>query len=253
MRVVAQTDKGKVRPNNEDRVAIITNPTNQQLFVVADGMGGHRAGQIASELAISYLTTQFEKLMIRMDEDQAQRWLRQTIQRVNDNVLQAGAVNETLNGMGATIVCAIDIDEKTLVVAHVGDSRAYLVNHQTMTQLTEDHSLVAMLMKKGELTIDEAKIHPRRNVVLRSLGMDGFVEVDCQLVYKRVDERVLLCSDGLTNKVSDDDIRAIVMSEASLSQKAATLIQQANDNGGNDNISVIIAEAGMSETDGGDD
>ncbi|ANZ97539.1 hypothetical protein BFC20_07465 [Brochothrix thermosphacta] len=241
MRAVGQTDKGKVRTNNEDRVAIITNQTGQQLFVVADGMGGHRAGQIASELTVSYLTTYFEKLMIRMDDDQAQRWLGQTLQLINEKLFQEGELNPDLKGMGTTIVCAIDIDEDTLAIAHVGDSRAYIVNEKEFKQITEDHSLVQELVKKGEISNEEAKIHPRRNIVLRSLGVSGFVKVECQIIEKESKDILLLCSDGLNDALTEQEMITLLTSKLTIEDKVKKLIDAANTHGGQDNISVIIA------------
>ncbi|GGC91567.1 Stp1/IreP family PP2C-type Ser/Thr phosphatase [Enterococcus wangshanyuanii] len=238
MEINFQTDVGRRRNTNQDYAGLFENQTGLALAILADGMGGHQAGDVASQMAVNNLGARWQESQIETSEKAAQ-WLIKEIQDENELIYQKGQSQPEYLGMGTTIVSAVLLDQ-SFVLANIGDSRAYLVRNDQLVQLTEDHSLVNELVKSGEITREMAANHPRKNVLTRSLGMPGTVEVDVTNHIWVPDDYILLCSDGLTNMVSEEDILAIILSDQPLKEKVSTLITRANEAGGADNITVLV-------------
>ena len=240
MQIEYQSDVGRRRNTNQDYASVFTNQEGIKLAILADGMGGHRAGDIASQMAVLNLGNAWEEQDLTDDEKIAQ-WFIQAIQEENALIYQRGQEQPEYNGMGTTIVAAA-LSEERFTIAHVGDSRAYLIRDGKIIQLTEDHSLVNELIKSGEISEEMAVNHPRKNILTRSVGMPGTVEVDVSTYIWQLKDRLLLCSDGLTNMLSEEMIETIVNQEGTLSDKVTELINQANEAGGADNITVLLIE-----------
>jgi protein phosphatase len=233
LRAGSATDPGRVRSVNQD--ALLTTPT---LFVVADGMGGHAAGDVASTMAIDALRGASERIGT-MDA------LLAAVKAANEAIYHASVQDPSLAGMGTTVVAACLLAGPTgdqLVVLNVGDSRAYRFREGQVSQLTEDHSLAAEMIRTGELTEAEAAIHPQRHVITRALGVDGDVRPDAFPVALRQGDRLLLCSDGLTNEVDDEEVARVLATEADPAAAARDLVDRANAHGGADNISVVVVD-----------
>jgi serine/threonine protein phosphatase PrpC len=199
MKAVFKTDRGKVRQHNEDNGGVFINPDGVRLAVVADGMGGHRAGDVASTMTIEYMEENWKKTgRIRSAQD-AENWLRQHIVIVNRKIFEHSEANSECQGMGTTIVAAI-CTSKFLTIVNIGDSRCYLHNEAGFKQITEDHSLVNELVRSGQITKEDAENHPRKNVLLRALGTEMHVVMDISTIIFEEGDMLLLCSDGLSNK-----------------------------------------------------
>jgi PPM family protein phosphatase len=224
---------GKVRRTNED--AFLDDPP---LFVVADGMGGARAGEVASRLAIDT----FLELRPLPDEDAESR-LRRTILESNRRVLERSQSDPSAAGMGSTVTAAL-LDGDRVVLGHVGDSRAYLLRDEVLQQLSHDHSLVAELERAGRLTHEEAAVHPQRSVITRALGATADLEVDTTVVTVRDGDVLLLCSDGLSGLVGDDAIAGLIGGGARLDEGVRRLVRAANDAGGDDNVTAVAFRIG---------
>jgi protein phosphatase len=231
MRIVsgASTDTGQVREGNEDSYLV---DRRLELFAVADGMGGHRAGEIASATALEGL-----REAVREGTPVAD-----AVGRANTAVWDKAAADTELAGMGTTLTAAI-VDGGTLTIAHVGDSRAYLLRGDRIERLTTDHSLVEELIRDGRLTEDQAAVHPQRSIITRALGVDSSVEVDVYSLVLEGGDRVILCSDGLTSMVRAAGIAEILRAEADPTAAANALVDAANAAGGDDNITVVVLDA----------
>jgi PPM family protein phosphatase len=228
------TDTGRVRQNNED-TALATDT----LFVVADGMGGHRGGEVASHLAVEVLGEQFAEPTVDS--------LLAAVVEANRAVYERALGDPDLRGMGTTLCVLAPVDEDgsdddLVAVVNVGDSRAYLYRDGELTQLTEDHSLVAEMERDGRLTSEEAATHPQRNIVTRALGIDPEVDVDTFQVVPYEGDRFLLCSDGLFDMIDDDRIAATMRRLADPTDCAQELVRLANESGGRDNITVLVVD-----------
>ena len=223
MKTYSITDIGRRRTMNQDYVYASEQPVGnlKNLLIVADGMGGHNAGDLASrytvELMVEYITNE-------KDEKRPVSLLSSAIHHANELVMEKARSAKEYEGMGTTIVAAT-VTDGCLYVANVGDSRLYLID-QGIEQITRDHSLVEEMIRMGEIQRKDAKSHPDRNVITRAVGV----------------HKLLLCSDGLTNMVEDEDILQLVKKSASLKEAAERLVTEANKNGGKDNISVVLAE-----------
>jgi PPM family protein phosphatase len=226
--VGSATDIGRVRERNEDSVLV-----SPPLYVVADGMGGHRGGQVASQVALEAM----EGLAT-----EGRGSLADHVHRANRAVWDRSVEDERLSGMGTTLTAA-QIDGASALIAHVGDSRAYLLRDGSLQQLTTDHTLVARMVKSGEITEAEAEVHPHKNVLTRALGTDEEVEVDEDSIALVDGDRLLLCSDGLTGMVTEDQIQAILENSDQPQQAADRLVKAANRAGGIDNITVVVLDA----------
>ncbi len=241
MKAIFLTDRGKVRQHNEDNGGVFLNRSGQQLAMVADGMGGHRAGDVASEITMMKLKEKWEETDEIMTAEQAENWFRDHINQVNMIVFQHAQDHVECEGMGTTIV-AVVITETFSTIAHIGDSRCYILNEAGFSQITEDHSLVNELVRTGQISKEDAENHPRKNVLTRALGTEVFVDMDVKTIVIEEDDMLLLCSDGLSNKVNEVEIASTLKSEKSIKEKAATLVDLANEYGGEDNISLVIVE-----------
>jgi len=234
------TDIGLVRTNNEDSILVMDYGMGKlsNLYAVADGMGGHNAGETASSSAIGFLRGYIENHAD--DAKYIEGLLAEAVSFANLEVYGMAQNDEKLKGMGTTMtVCCVD--NINAYFAHVGDSRLYKISEKKITQITEDHSLVSEMMKTGRLTAEQAKSHPNRNVITRALGTDPELVVDSGFTPLDENEFVLICSDGLTTMVSDELIKSIVTKkELDVSERAAALINEAKKNGGADNISVVL-------------
>lgn len=242
MNTVFLTDKGRVRPHNEDDGGIFNDKKNGMLAVVSDGMGGHLAGEVASRMAVSSLRdfwVQEEKGPSTPAD--AESWLTEKIQMVNQAIYDYAAIHPECQGMGTTIVCAL-FNGSSVTIAHIGDSRCYLLREGSLRQITEDHSLVNELVRTGGLSKEDAENHPRKNIITKALGTDQSVEIDIHTIEFEKNELLLLCSDGLTDKVDEKEISEILQNDISLDEKASELIEKANLYGGEDNITVAILE-----------
>ncbi|WAA13652.1 Stp1/IreP family PP2C-type Ser/Thr phosphatase [Fervidibacillus halotolerans] len=239
MEAIDRTDRGKVRNLNEDYVGVFKKDHGDLLAVVADGMGGHLAGDVASKMATERMEQLWNKEGKIETPEQAERFFKEKIKQINYEIFKLARENKDYQGMGTTLVASI-CTEKFVTVANIGDSRCYLINHSGMKQLTDDHSLVNELVKSGQISKEDAEHHPRKNILLRALGTEKDVEVDLKTIGFEKGNYLLLCSDGLTNMLTDREIEDVLLSERKLGEKADYLIQRANDNGGVDNISLII-------------
>jgi PPM family protein phosphatase len=234
LRPFGLTDAGKVRQNNEDAL-LVGEGQDETLFVVADGIGGFEAGEVASSLAVDVLKD------LQSDES-----FKTAIGEANRRIVAAGRGDQKLSGMGTTVV-AIRFGgtqgEPVAEVAHVGDSRAYLMRGGDMKPITEDHSLVAELVRSGDLTRDQAAEHPQKNLITRALGADEEVDVDTAVLSVEAGDRILLCSDGLSDMVSEAGISEILAQSPDDPERAARgLLSAALDAGGNDNITVVVVD-----------
>ncbi|MFD1849103.1 Stp1/IreP family PP2C-type Ser/Thr phosphatase [Oceanobacillus bengalensis] len=245
------TDRGKVRSHNEDAGGIFYNQSNQFLAVIADGMGGHQAGDVASQMAISLIREKWENTNTFKTPDEIEKWLTDSIKDINEAIYLHATENKECEGMGTTIVITIHIHD-FLTIAHIGDSRCYMLNEDGFKQITEDHSLVNALVQSGQITKDDALYHPRKNVVLRALGSENNVEVDIRTINVETGDKILLCTDGLTDKIVDDELYEVIRSGSELPEIGQRLIDMANDRGGEDNISLIILSKGSTLKAGGD-
>jgi len=226
----ARSDVGRGRPDNEDSVLV---DREHHLYAVADGMGGHRAGEVASATAVDALRSAYA----------GGRPLDQAVEAANAAVFAKAAADDALRGMGTTLTALAVEDGHTALLGHVGDSRAYLLRDGAVTQVTDDHSLVEQLVREGRLSPEEAQHHPQRAIITRALGVDAQVEVDVYRLELQPGDRLLICSDGLTNMLSDDTIALTLRRHPDPQQAADTLVDMANQAGGDDNITVVVLDA----------
>lgn len=233
------TDRGKVRSLNEDAGGIYYNSDNQPLLVVADGMGGHQAGDVASDMTITMIKEFWEKTTCIQKSDEIEGWLQATLSEVNHAIFEQAKNNEAYQGMGTTVVIGVCIDD-FITIAHIGDSRCYLSNRKGLRQITEDHSLVRALIRSGQITEDDADHHPQKNVVLKALGTEANVYPDIHFLDWEAGDTLLLCSDGLSDKITNDELSRWMLENDSLEVIGEQLIELANERGGEDNISLII-------------
>lgn len=230
------TDAGKVRSHNEDSVIIVKNNNDEYLLAVADGMGGHSAGEIASSIAISYLGKRFNESFTNMEKVDAINWLRENIININDLIFDYVKTHPESKGMGTTLVAAL-VTKKYILFANIGDSSGLVMKNNELHKVTYDHTLVNLLLKAGELTEQEAKDHPKKNVLMKALGANDPIDVDifdCDMDISAI----LLCSDGLTNMLDNDQIEKVLLSDLDIEDKVIKLIRKSNNRGGTDNISV---------------
>lgn len=236
------TDTGLVRKHNEDSVLINKNLNNDYLLVVADGMGGHRAGDVASAICIDIIGKAWSKVEGFKDRKEALKWLNSIFMKVNQHILDYANDNEDCLGMGTTLTVALVFEDYT-VIGHVGDSRCYVLTKKMMHQITTDHSLVNHLIKTKEITEEEAQFHPKKNVLMKAVGTNRSLEVD-YFDFKNDYCSILLCSDGLTNLLTNEEIFDILVNHKTTEFRVDRLVNSAKDKGGYDNISVALLEVG---------
>ena len=232
-----KTDIGKKRSMNQDNLFFSDEPVGclPNLYIVADGMGGHKAGDYAS----SYAVYQFVEFVKQCEDSNPITVMKQGIRAVNDEILTASKEREELNGMGTTFVCAV-VDANHLYVANIGDSRLYVLDKDSNRQITLDQSLVVELIRTGQLDPLKVRNHPEKNIITRALGASEEAIPDFFEIELHMDEKILMCSDGLSNMVEDDEIQNIII-EAEQPEAAVTrLIDRANYYGGKDNIAALV-------------
>jgi serine/threonine protein phosphatase PrpC len=229
--VGALTDPGLTRPQNED--AFLVEPP---LYAVADGMGGHRAGEVASRVALN-------ELLANAPRSADSKALGRAVRAANRAVIESADKTRTRSGMGTTLTAAM-VDGTHIAIAHVGDSRAYLLHEGQLTRITEDHSMVADLVREGALTEEDARFHPQRSVITRALGSDRNMVADLYEVEAIAGDRLLLATDGLTGMIPDDYVAELLAAERDPEAAAAKLVEAANRAGGYDNITVVIVDIG---------
>lgn len=244
----ARTDQGRVRLNNEDNYYL---SEEQGILVVADGMGGHASGEVASKMAVDVIKGFFdgtagtsEPVIGEYNEEYSEKTntIGSAIRLANMAIYEAAQNNPTWHGMGTTL-SAVLFDKKQLSIAHVGDSRVYLVRAGDIIQLTDDHTIVQEQVKRDLLTQDEAEASGMKNVLTRALGIASDVMIDLDELAMADDDILVLCSDGLSSMVSDDDILSVILADDNPAVACERLIDMANGNGGKDNITVIVAKA----------
>ena len=230
------TDAGKVRDHNEDSVIIVKNSEGSQMLAIADGMGGHSAGEVASSIAIGYLGRHFKETFINMSKIDAVNWIRDAVDEINTLIFQHEKSHPESKGMGTTLVMAV-LTKDYLLFGNVGDSSGFVIKDNKLHKVTYDHTLVNLLVSAGELTKEEASNHPKKNVLMKALGAALDVDVDifdCDMDITQI----LLSSDGLTNMLEKEQIERVLLGEGTVEEKVVKLIKKANNRGGTDNISV---------------
>ena len=233
------TDIGKKRKLNQDYVYTSETPVGPlpNLFLVADGMGGHKAGDYASRCAIEPIVDYIG----RTGDVEPVGILEAAVARANEMVRYKASSDEAYNGMGTTLVAAT-IEGNRMRVANVGDSRLYVVGSRKINQITRDHSYVEEMVRMGEIRRDQARSHPDKNIITRAVGAEENIAVDFFDVTLQPGDIVLMCSDGLTNMIEDEEIRMILQGKRDLVEKAESLVNAANNNGGKDNIAVVLID-----------
>lgn len=253
VKTVLQSHVGKVRQVNEDQAWSGILSSGLTVAIVADGMGGHRAGDVASALAVDSLVQSLQAWGEASSLSDGATSLRDMIRTANKVVYETASLNEQYHNMGTTVVTAL-LDGSTGLIGHIGDSRAYRLRNGQLEQLTEDHTLVNELTKSGQLSPEEAAHHPRRNVLTRALGTDREVEVDVRAIDWQAGDMLLLCSDGLSGLVEPALVQATLDNPSTnMEQQAQTLIDLALAAGGDDNITVVlVSDDGRAYAAGGD-
>lgn len=240
MNYVVRSHIGRVRTVNEDRAAVIVSESQQiAIAVVADGMGGHLGGDVASTMAVELLEERVKRLL-SLPETSAQWliWLREVIDELNEKIYVKASKEKRYKGMGTTLDIAV-ITKNEMYIGHVGDSRVYIIDDETIELVTKDHSFVNALVDSGAITKEEAVDHPKKNWIVQALGSDKKVKADIFAQSLTEVSYILLCTDGLTNKVTDDEIYAVMNEKLPLKHRTERLIHLANERGGEDNISII--------------
>lgn len=237
MKACYMTDPGRVRTHNEDSVTILNNVAGEYLMIVADGMGGHRKGEVASSLAVSMLGKRFNETPSIGTKLDAVNWLNDNISLINKEILDYGENNEDSKGLGTTVVVAL-LTKEYLIFGNIGDSAGYVIKNKKIHRVTKAHTLVNLLVEAGNLTEEEAKTHPKKNILMKALGVTEKCELDIFDVDMESDA-IMLCSDGLTNMLSDEQIEKVLTDdELDEEEKVAKLIMKCNARGGTDNISI---------------
>lgn len=233
---------GRIRKSNQDFVQVFKNKSGVTLAIVCDGMGGHQGGDVASAMAVSHLGHNFKNTDFS-DSKIAHKWLEVQLNSENETILKTADRFPDLNGMGTTIVLTIVFDT-TALIAHLGDSRAYSYADGKFTQLVEDHSLVNELVKMGQITKEQAKHHPQKNIITQALGVSSTVDPEFREIKLHDDDIIMLCTDGLTNSLTDPQIQQILATkDLSLKDRCNKLINEANRLGGGDNITVCLVSS----------
>lgn len=242
MRFAIKSDVGKKRTVNEDRAEVFVHSDQVALAVLADGMGGHNAGDVASSMLVQHLIDSF-KIVVNDPEfsskEYRKEWLHETVLQINKELFEYSNRNEGCKGMGTTMEAAL-IYGSHCIICHVGDSRVYLIAKDSIKQLTKDHSYVNVLVESGEISEEQAVNHPQKNLILKAIGSEKSIAPDFVDITLDQDMTILLCSDGLSNKLSGDLLLSIIINNNDFDRAGDQLIQMANDLGGEDNISLIL-------------
>ncbi len=239
MNIYGLTDKGIVRSSNQDAFATGELSTDVAFAVVCDGMGGASGGNIASTMAVDSLSASLKQsFRDNMSESSIKNMLESAVATANVRVFDKSRESAELRGMGTTVVASIIFND-AIHIAHAGDSRAYILRDGTLTQLTRDHSIVQSMIEDGRLTPDEARFHPRKNVITRALGVEESISPDFNVYDLKENDILLLCTDGLSNYIEHDMIKEILLDD-SISDPCEKLISVSNGNGGGDNITAVV-------------
>lgn len=233
------TDVGRVRTHNEDSVTIVKNAASEHLMIVADGMGGHRAGEVASSMVVTQIGSRFQKLSTVGSKQDAIKWLRENVKEINYEIVKYSNEHAEAQGLGTTCVMAL-LTKEFLLFVNVGDSSGFVIKNGKLNKVTRDHTLVNFLVETGDLTEEEAKNHPKRNVLMRALGATDECEMDIFDVETDIDA-IMLCSDGLTNMLTFEQIEKVLNEpNETVQNKLVKLIRKCNLRGGLDNISIAL-------------
>lgn len=231
------TDSGRVRSHNEDSVTIVKNASSEHLMIVADGMGGHRAGEVASSMVVTQIGSKFKSLSTIGTKSDAVNWLRENVKEINSNIIKYSEEHPESMGLGTTCVMAL-LTKSFLLFVNIGDSSGFVFKNGNLKKITKDHTLVNFLVETGDLTPEEAINHPKKNVLMKALGAADQCEIDIFDVELDVDA-IMLCSDGLTNMLTVEQIEKVLTEEEiSVEDKLIKLIKKCNVRGGTDNISI---------------
>ena len=230
------TDPGKVRSHNGDSVTIISNDKKEFILAIADGMGGHKAGEVASSIAIEQIKENFYNLESLGKKEDAIEWLRNIVKIINKKIFEYAKDNPESKGLGTTLVIAIRTEDYILY-GNIGDSSGYVIKNNTLHKVTKDHTYVGMLLNTGKLSEESAKNHPGKNLLTRALGANDPIEIDIFDIDTSV-KGLFLCSDGLTNMLTEEQIEKILNSNLPIEETVVKLIRKANSRGGTDNISI---------------
>lgn len=254
MKTAYRTDIGRIRLINEDRCAVYDDFAGFVLAIVADGMGGHQAGDLASQMAVDGIVSNLRGALDRsMPIDNRKSAIREAIEKTNEAIYQVACSSEQYKGMGTTVVVVL-ADETSVIVAHIGDSRAYMMDghgaSRELVQLTEDHSLVNELVRLGQISSEEASVHPRRNWLTRALGTEASIEVEINDFSWNDQDMILICSDGLSGHVDDAAISELMREQAGPETAVDQLVERALTAGGDDNITAVILANRASEDQG---
>ena len=244
------TDTGKVRSHNEDSVTIVKNSANEMLMIVADGMGGHRAGEVASSMVVTHIGARFSELSTIGTKLDAVNWLKENVDEINNNIIKYGEENPDSSGLGTTVVMAL-LTKEFLIFCNIGDSSGFVLKNGVLHKITKEHTLVNFLVETGEGSPEEALTHPKKNVLMKALGAADKQELDVFDVDPNVDA-IMLASDGLTNMLSKDQIEKVLNEEGiNEEEKLIKLIKKCNARGGTDNISIayLVKENGDTSDD----
>ena len=245
MRSVGKTDIGLVRKVNEDSFLCekLEGIDNTYLYIVADGMGGHNAGEVASSMAVQEIASYIRKNIevLTLGHKEIQELVRNAIFYANDKVYKTSILKRNCLGMGTTLSMVL-AKESSIYIGHVGDSRIYLIREKDISRLTEDHSLVAELIKAGTIKPEEAYNHPQKNVITRALGTEYSIEPDVSRWDIQCDDFILICTDGLSNAVYEEDMVCIFEAASDLNEACELLIEKAKEKGGFDNITAVVIQ-----------
>ena len=238
MKTFSKTDIGMIREVNQDYVFVSDTPIGNlpNLLVVADGMGGHRAGEFASKFVVETV----KQALAESQADHPEAMMREAIMSANHQLIETAKNDPQLEGMGTTLVVAT-VMEHTLYFANIGDSRLYILNEE-IKQLSKDHSYVQEMVRLGGIHPEEAKYHPDKNIITRAIGAKEKVQIDFFEYRLRKGDTILMCTDGLSNMVEDQEMHRIVMGSRDVVEAVERLIEKANKSGGNDNIGVVVAQ-----------
>ena len=230
------TDPGRVRSHNEDSVIILNNQKKDFVLAIADGMGGHKAGEIASSITIEHITSSFNNLEKIGSKDEAIDWLRTIVKEINDKIFAYAEKHPESKGLGTTLVIAIKTEDYILY-GNIGDSSGFVIKNNILHKVTKDHTYVGLLVSNGKISEESAKTHPGRNLLTRALGANNPIEIDIFDIDTSV-KGLFLCSDGLTNMLTQEQIEKVLNSNLSIEEAVVKLIKKANLRGGTDNISI---------------
>ena len=238
MKIAYASDTGRMRAENQDYVSVFINQSGAQLAIVADGVGGQNGGDVAATMAVSHIGNQWQQSTIDTVET-AKQWLIEQVNNENDTIVKTAQRYRTLNGMATTLVIAVILANQ-LIIANIGDSRAYVIRQRQMRQLTVDHNLANELLQEGAITEDEAVTHPGRHLITRQLGVTDDSKPDLFAINLYPNDYVLMTTDGMPKHVSDENILQTVLSANDIADAVTQLITKTNNAGGSDNVTVLI-------------